>query len=216
VYPQVSIVVAAVLALLLSVAGHAATHAVTMAHEGGHALVGVLMGGKLQNVTFSPQQRGATRVSVPGWLGDILTDLAGYLGPSMFGLIGVGLLKSGNPAEVLWVTIVLLAMLLFFSGNFLIVAKVVAFGGFLLVVEHYGSAPVQEIVVLTWVWWLLIGAVVDVFELIRITVSGDDSSDAYHLFQSTWIPGPIWGLVFLAGTVAALYAGGTTLLGMAA
>lgn len=215
-YPVGVMLGAAALALLFSVTIQQVTHAVTMAHEGGHALIGTLVGGRLKNVTLGENGSGATDIPVPSWLGHILTALAGYLGPSGFGLVGVGLLKSGNPAEVLWVTIVLLTVLLWFFGNLALVVKVVALGGFLILVEHYGNPGLQMIVVLTWVWWLLIGAVVDAVNLVGITVSGDSGSDAHHLFQSTWIPGPIWALLFVAGTLAALVFGGSTLLGMTA
>src|SRR5215813_13225052 len=66
-----------------------ARNAITIAHEGGHALVAVLSGRKLQGIRLHSDTSGLTltrgRRTGPGM---VLTLAAGYSAPSLLGLGG--------------------------------------------------------------------------------------------------------------------------------
>src|ERR1700712_2895612 len=72
-------------------------HTITVAHEGGHAMFGVLLGQKVKGVRVTAGG-GVTKLppKMP-WLADLIITLAGYLGPSALGLGGAFLLLRGQP-----------------------------------------------------------------------------------------------------------------------
>jgi hypothetical protein len=214
-YSLTPIVVSAGIALVLMLAYRVLQHTLTMAHEGGHAAVGVLMGGQVGSIRMSPGGGGVTSIGMPGWFADVLTTSAGYLAPSVFGLLGVLLLETGNPAAVLWVTIALLAVMLIVARGWFTVPVVILFGAALFLVARYGAQGVQEIVAITWVWWLLLGGFVDSVVLMSIVRSGSTSDDASVLRRRTMLPARFWVLVFQAGTLFALTIGGRALFSMA-
>src|ERR1700760_2700542 len=93
-------VVAAVLALPL---WRVSLYAITVAHEGGHALIGLLFGGKLgkKKIHLFPDGGGVTYIENKG-VGRVLMLLAGYLGPSAVGYAGAELLVHDvSPGTVL-------------------------------------------------------------------------------------------------------------------
>jgi hypothetical protein len=70
------------------------THAITIAHEGGHAMVGSLFGLVVQRIRVNTGGNGGTsfRPGNDDWLAWVMAALAGYLGPSLFGLAGAWML----------------------------------------------------------------------------------------------------------------------------
>ena len=133
-------------------------HTITIAHEGGHTLLGVLTGVKVGRVEINRDGGGATGFpdKIP-WLADVLITLAGYLGPSAVGLGGVFLIRHGRPEWVLWISLVLLALLLLKMGNPLGFVAAIGTGVVLWYVATRWSDPAQLAFTYTWVWFLLIG-----------------------------------------------------------
>lgn len=197
-------------ALLLAVPAWPVTkHAITAAHEGGHALMAFITGGKVSSVTLKPDGTGQTGVST-GTLGGILAALAGYLGPSLFGLFGVLLLGGGRPVIVLWVSLVFLALLLLQIRlrDLFGVVVVVLTGGLMFVTVRYAGDSVRTPVAYGWTWFLLIGGVRHVLAHIG------SAADATALKKMTRIPALLWRWLFLVVTSVALLWGGGVLLGI--
>src|SRR5262249_12156498 len=93
---------------------HLFRNAVTIAHEGGHALVAVLCGRRLRSIRLHSDTSGLTvtrgRPSGPGM---VLTLMAGYLFPSLIG-IGAAILLAAHLVTLdLWISIALLLAMLF-------------------------------------------------------------------------------------------------------
>src|SRR5918997_658320 len=87
---------------------------VTITHEGGHAVVAVLVGRRLRGIRLHSDTSGLTvssgRPSGPGMVAMLV---AGYLGPALVGLGAVALLLTGHALGLLWAfTLLLAAMLL--------------------------------------------------------------------------------------------------------
>jgi hypothetical protein len=137
----------------------------------------------------------------------VLATIVGYYGPPLFGLLGAALLVHGTATGVLWVFLVLLACLLLFVRNLFGALVVVATGALFYLTLTYGSATAQLVVACSWVWLLLISGVVTAFEHFR---HGSD----YGLLQAkTWIPGFVWATLSVVVALAALWYGGSWLLG---
>ncbi|HEY8452840.1 MAG: M50 family metallopeptidase [Micromonosporaceae bacterium] len=191
-----------------------ARNAVTIAHEGGHALVAVLVGRRLSGIRLHSDTSGLTvtrgRASGPGMA---LTLLAGYPTPSLLGLGGAWLLAAGRTTLLLWVLVVLLLAVLVNIRNLYGLVAVLVAGGVVFAVSWYAPSDVQAAFAYAVVWFLLVGGVRPVGELQALRArrrAGD--SDADQLARLTGLPGLVWVGVFGAVNLAALVLGGRLLL----
>jgi hypothetical protein len=209
--PAALVAVTAALALLVVAARPSwrlARNGITIAHEGGHALVAVLVGRRLSGIRLHSDTSGLTlsRGRATG-LGMVLTLLAGYVAPALLGLGGAWLLAAGRITMLLWASLVLLfAMLLMVRNLYGLLAVLVAGAG-IFAVSWFTEPEVQAAFAYTFVWFLLVGGVRPVGELqaLRWRRRARDS-DADQLSRITWIPGLVWVGVFGAVTLAALVA----------
>jgi hypothetical protein len=197
------------------------THSITAAHEGGHALFTSLFGGKVTAVRLERSGSGETRPAGLGWFGTFFMALAGYLGPSLFGLLGAYLLVRGQAEAALWLGLLFLVLLLLNVANLFGFLVVLLLGALVLLVLYETSLTVQTVFAYTWVWLLLIGGFRDSIELHRLRLGirrrgqRDRETDAYRLFRHfLLVPPIIWVGVFWLATLAALLFGAAILLGM--
>ncbi len=187
---------------------------ITVAHEGGHAITGSLMGGRVDAIEIHADQSGGTYVSGLGRPGNIFTGLAGYVGPSIFGLAGALLLTRQQTTAVLWLSVVLLAVALFQSSNMIGRVVTVCTGAAIVLVIRFLSRGQQTFFAYTWIWLLLFGGFGHVVELQQIRRRGTDkASDAYKLRAITFLPASLWSGIFWLFSLAALILGGGILLG---
>jgi hypothetical protein len=190
-------------------------HAITAAHEGGHALVGRSFGHSIKAMKLNRNQNGVTEfVSISG-TGAVLAGMAGYLGPSLFGLGGAVLLAGGRAIAVLWISLVFLVVEMLLVRNAFGMVSLLLTGIALFALLRFGPLWVQVFFGYVWVWFLLIGAVRQIPELHRVrktTKKADRKTDADILAKLTHLPAPLWTGAFAVGTVLALLAGGAYLL----
>jgi hypothetical protein len=217
-YPSLTTVIGAgLVALALSLVLWPIVHfAVTLAHEGGHALTASLMGGRVESLKMfgsGGPGYGATAVGGVGWLGSVFTAFAGYVGPSVFGIGGAMLLSHGRVRAALWATLFLLALALLSSGNLVARVTIVAVGALVAVVLAKASAGQTTFFAYTWIWLLLLGGFGHVLVFVEQGRGlKDTSSDAYHLRRLTLLPSSLWSGVFWLGSLCALVYGAGLLL----
>lgn len=183
-------------------------NAITIAHEGGHALASVLTGRRLQSIRLHYDTSGLTvSKGRPHGPGMILTLLAGYATPSLLGLVGAYALAADRIRLVLWVAIALLVGMLFMIRNWYGVIAVLVTGGVVFVVSWYASPQVQAAFAYAGVWFLLVGGVRPIFELGGQRRRGRArDSDVDQLGTLTHVPAGLWlGLYFLATTAALVF-----------
>jgi hypothetical protein len=194
---------------------HVFRNVVTIAHEGGHALVAVVCGRRLRSIRLHSDTSGLTvtrgRPSGPGM---VFTLIAGYLFPSVIGLGAAALLAAHRITLTLWLSIVLLLLMLFMVRNLYGVLAIVLTGGAAFIVSWYASSPAQAVFAYFAVWLLLIGGVRPLFELAgqrrRREVHG---SDVDQIAGLTHVAAVIWLGLFIAATGIALLLG-ISLLGL--
>jgi Peptidase M50B-like len=192
-----------------------ARNAVTIAHEGGHALIALLTGRKLRGIRLEFDTSGLTlsagRPSGPGMM---FTLLAGYIAPSLIGVLGAWLLGGNRITLLLWLTVVLLLLMLINIRNLFGVLSVLITGAIVVIVSWYASAQVQAVFAYAGVWFLLFGGVRPVFELQSLRSRGRmPESDADQLAHVTRVPALFWVTVFLIVDLAALVVGALLLAG---
>jgi hypothetical protein len=184
-----------------------ARNAITIAHEGGHALVALLTGRKLRGIRLEFDTSGLTlSAGRPTGPGMMLTLLAGYLAPSLIGLAGAWILGGNRITLLLWVAVVLLLLMLINIRNVFGAVSVVITGVIVFAVSWYASPQVQAAFAYAGVWFLLMGGVRPVGELQRLRSRGRmPESDADQLGYITHVPAIVWvglfGLVNLAALV---------------
>ena len=195
-HSEATVIGSGLVALVLSVVlWPLASFAITIAHEGGRAFTASLMGGTIDFIEVNSRRnstRGQTVVGEIGPLGALLTGLAGYIGPSIFGLIGTLLLLADKVIDVLWLSLFFLLLALVQMRNLLGAAAVVITGGIIILALRAGGG-VQAFLTYMWIWFLLIGGFGHVAALQRARAqSPDTGSDAYHLRQLTHLPASLF------------------------
>jgi hypothetical protein len=214
------VLAAAVLALLVvgwSASWRVARGVVTIAHEGGHALVAVLAGRGLTGIRLHADTSGVTTSrGRAGGLGLVLTFVAGYPAPAVLGLVGALLVATDRAAASLWLVVVLLAATLLQIRNAYGVLSVVATGGLVGAVAWWGDAALQGAFAAAMEWFLMFGALRSVRELQRGRRRGvprfGDESDADALARLTGVPGGMWAALFWLAAVAAVITGAWVLV----
>ncbi|MDK1476693.1 M50 family metallopeptidase [Streptomyces sp. 549] len=191
-----------------------ARNAVTIAHEGGHGLVALLTGRRLEGVRLHSDTSGLTvSRGKPTGIGMVLTAAAGYTAPSLLGLGGAWLLAAGHITALLWGATALLLALLVMVRNAYGVLSVVLTGAVFLLVSWLTEAGVQAAFAYGVVWFLLLGGVRPVFELqSKRRGGGAPDSDADQLHRLTNVPAGGWLLLFHAVSLCSLIGGGRWLL----
>ena len=196
---------------------------ITIAHEGGHALVSVLSGRRLDGIRLHSDSSGVTysrgRRTGPGL---VLTAAAGYVMPSLLGAGAAWLLAERHLTAMLWLALVLLAATFLAIRNVYGALAVLATAGGVFVVSYFASAAVQAGFAYLSVWFLLFGGLRPVVELARGSRAYPGSSgrrqrwtrgsDADQLARLTGAPAGLWIALFMLVALAALIAGAALLV----
>jgi hypothetical protein len=211
------ITVAAALVALVAVAQHGiwrfSRTAVTIAHEGGHALVAVLSGRRLSGIRLHSDTSGLTvSRGRPTGLGMVFTALAGYVAPSLLGLGVAELVRLQYTRVLLTLVLALLLATLVYVRN--------VYGGFAVLVTvamvaligWYGTPGIRLAFCTTLAWFLLFGGVRAVAEL-RRGRRYRPGSDADQLAALTGVPAAGWVGLFTIVSLGAVVLGGWWLLG---
>jgi hypothetical protein len=190
-------------------------NAITIAHEGGHALAAVLTGRRLTGIRLHSDTSGLTlSAGRPSGPGMVFTLLAGYVAPSLLGLGGAWLLGGNRITLLLWLAVALLLAMLVMIRNVFGIVSVVVTGAVVFAVSWFASPQVQAAFAYAGVWFLLIGGVRPVGELQTLRRRGRlPESDADQLAWLTRVPALMWVGVFGIVTIAALVVGGALLAG---
>jgi hypothetical protein len=220
--PPVSVVavsgIVALLVVLNAPAWHLARNAITIAHEGGHALVSLLSGRRLEGIRLHSDTSGETvsrgRRTGPGM---VFTAFAGYVTPSLLGAGAAVLLAAHHVILLLWLFLVLLGATFLAIRNAYGVLAVLATAAAVCAVTLLATALVQAAFGYGAAWFLLLGGVRPVVELSRSRSrsrrrGGPLASDADQLARLTGVPGGVWVAVFGLVVVVALAIGARLLI----
>ena len=187
-----------------------ARNAVTIAHEGGHAVAALCTGRRLSGIRLHADTSGVTiSYGKPTGFGMVLTALAGYVAPSLLGLGGAALLAFGHITALLWASVALLVLMLLMIRNFFGLLTMLITGAVVFVATWYADARIQAGFAYLAVWFLLFGGVRPIIELQAQRHSGKaGNSDADQLATLTRLPGLFWVVVFSLIGLGALVLGG--------
>jgi hypothetical protein len=207
---------AALLVVLDNRSWHLAGKVITIAHEGGHALVSVLSGRRLQGIRLHADSSGVTysrgKRNGPGL---VLTAAAGYLTPSLLGAGAAALLAARHDTALLWLSLALLAATFLAIRNVFGALAVLATAAGVFAVSYFASAAVQAGFAYLAAWFLLFGGLRPALELTRRRPAGQRGgrSDADQLARLTRAPRGVWVALFILVGAAALALGARLLVG---
>ena len=189
--------------LLVALAYTAVAPLVSLVHEGGHMVVGLLTG--LRVTEFSIKDVGSAVTGferLPWGPARILMTIGGYTMPPLVGLGGAALLAAGQVRPALWTALVLLVLAWAKAEKewttFVVLVLAVAVGYVLI----HGSPSLQAAFAAGLVFVLLIGGVRSAVES-----STDTGSDAAHLAHDTLIPRMLWKAGFVVVALLCLWHG---------
>jgi len=205
-HPSRLLVLATALVALAAVASSriwpVARTVVTIAHEGGHALMALLTGRRVSSVRVLRSTAGVTvSEGNPAGPGVVLTAAAGYLAPPLLGLGAAALLATGHVAGMLVLSLALLAALAVAVRNAYGLLAVVIIGAAIAIVLWRASALGEYALGYALTWFLLFGGVRPVLELQRARRrKRTGRTDADQLAVLTRVPAGVW--IGLFGMVA--------------
>ena len=180
---------------------------VTVAHEGGHMVMSVLVLRGFKHFSMDDGDNAGTEITDPRWgVGDFLATLAGYATPPLLGLGGAAVLAAGNAWAVLACAIVfLLGAFLYARGGLANLVTAIALVALVLVLWR-APVAVQTATAVGLVWLMLIGGLRS-----ALIMSRKVGSDAYRMARRSLVPTLIWKTLWVGLAVAALYVGGRLL-----
>lgn len=214
------VIVTGVMGILVALAFKAFWHLDTVAHEGAHALALVLVGDSVARVDVKRRGHGGAThpVKGPTGLARLFVLFVGYVGSSLFGLLGAVLLGSDRVVAALAFGLVLLAMLLVVLRT-LFGIVVVLLTGIALVGAIAGEGlALQWVVAYSTVWFLLTVGMPSLLALrtTRRAMTKEkrrkSGSDVDQLRNLTWIPGAVWLWLQFAVCAVVLVTGGRLML----
>ena len=199
-------------------AWHVVRNAITIAHEGGHAVVSLLTGRKLDGIRLHADTSGVTysrgRGSGPGI---VATAAAGYIAPSLLGLGAAWLLAAHHVTAMLWLLLALLGATFLAIRNAFGVLAVLVTAGAVFAVSYLASPAVQGAFGYATAWFLLLGGIRPVAEMQQgrrqaMRRRQPLTSDADQLARLTPVPAGVWVAVFWLAALAALVIGARLLV----
>ncbi|WP_030758307.1 M50 family metallopeptidase [Streptomyces griseus] len=193
-----------------------ARNAITIAHEGGHGLVALAAGRRLEAIRLHSDTSGLTVTrGRPTGLGVVLTLAAGYTAAPLLGLGGAALLGAGRVTLLLWSATALLLAMLVVVRNAYGILTVVLTGALFVLVSWLTGPEVQAVFAYAVVWFLLLGGVRPPFELqSKRRRGGAPDSDADQLSRLTHVPAGVWLAFFHTVSLSCLIGGATWLLAL--
>jgi Peptidase M50B-like len=209
---------AALLIVLNAGSWRLAGKVITIAHEGGHALVSVLSGRRLEGIRLHADSSGVTysrgKRHGPGL---VLTAAAGYVTPSLLGAGAAVLLAARHQTALLWLALVLLAATFLAIRNAFGALAVLAMAAGVFAVSYFASAAVQAGFAYLAAWFLLLGGMRPALELTRrrrrrSANSRAGLSDADQLARLTGVTPGVWVALFVVVSAAALALGARLLV----
>jgi hypothetical protein len=172
----------------------------TMAHEGSHAVMGSLMGLRINGIWVKMKDADG-KTEAPGIGRNVPSMIIGYLGPSVFGLAAAKLISIGHSVAVLWLALALLVLLLANIRNIFGIAAIAIAGYVIYIFARYGTVAHQTRAAYGIAWLLLLAGV----RTVLLHWAG--ATDAGKLSERTDIMPVVFARIWLVGALFAVFFG---------
>ncbi|MGP9538590.1 M50 family metallopeptidase [Brachybacterium sp. AOP43-C2-M15] len=184
--------------------------AVTIVHELGHALTGILVGRRFTGFVVSADMSGhAVTVGARRGPGRALSTWAGYPAPAVLGALLVQIALHGWAATALFAALVVLVVSLVFTRSLHTLAAVLGTAAAVGALWWWGSPALTALLTLAAGVFLLLGAWRHLGAVVSAGGRGDDPA---QLAQLTPLPGWLWSASFALVIGACSWWAGATLV----
>jgi hypothetical protein len=181
----------------------------TWVHESGHALMTVLVGGRVTSIAIRPDTSGVTHSLVPtGRIAGGLVASAGYLGAAVVGCLLIASLRVEKWAQVILLSLgaLMLLTLVLWMRNLFGAAVVLAWGVALITLARKGVANALRFFLSLLAIQVALNAVYDIRVLFLIDRSQSDAATMARLFLlPSWVWATMWMLMSVAMLAATLW-----------
>jgi Peptidase M50B-like len=180
----------------------------TWVHECGHALMTVLLGGRVTSITIDPDTSGLTQSLVPvGRVARGLVASSGYLGAAVVGclLMAATRVEKWAHAMLLSIGAIMLVTLVFWMRNLFGFAVVLAWGVTLVALARKGAGNAPRFLLSLLAIQVALNSVFDIRVLFLVDRGRSDAATMARLFL---LPSWVWATAWMLISVAML---GTTL-----
>jgi hypothetical protein len=200
---------AAMVAVALPPAWRLARPAVTIVHELGHAIVGILVGRRFTGFVVSADMSGhAVTVGPRRGLGRIASTWAGYPAPALVGAALVQISLHGWARTALFVVLAVLLLSLIFTRSLHTLLAVLGTAAAAGALWWWGSSALSALLTLAAGGFLLLGAWRHLGAVMRGGGRGDDPAQLAALSP---LPAWLWTLSFALVIGACSWWAGSTL-----
>lgn len=189
-------------------------------HELGHALMAFIFGYGIQGFKVNFNESGYTLAQSKGWFSSFMIANGGYLGSILFALLILYLKRTAVKKFILgMLAIIFLIISIRFSGFSFTLIYAIIFATFVLVLYMFQNEKVNDWVIdilgIASVAYAVYDTFIDTillqlnlqFHLIKW--DSQNMTDAMQLAKMTHVPAVVWGIIWLAIAVFAVY---TTLI----
>jgi Peptidase M50B-like len=181
----------------------------TWVHESGHALMTVLVGGRVASITIQPDTSGLTNSLVPaGRVAQGLVASAGYLGAAVVGCLLMASTRVEKRAPVILLTLgaFMLLTLVFWMRNLFGVVAVLAWAVALITLARKGEKNAVRFFLSLLAIQVALNAVYDIRVLFLIHRNQSDAATMARLFLlPAWVWATTWMLMSIAMLAATLW-----------
>lgn len=169
----------------------------TMIHEGGHVLMGLLLGEKTVKVNLFSDASGEASVTISNKFKKFLIALAGYPSTALVALLSFWLISKGyNYYYVIGISLLTFLFLIFYIRNLFGIIWAISFtlGNGLLV--YYQQLVVIEILAQAYACIIFIESVFSCFILVYVSfVASKTVSDASNISSVIYLPKQLISLI---------------------
>lgn len=196
----------------------------TFVHEGSHVLATILTGNAVQSLSVASDGSGVVWSQSSGWFSQLLISSAGYIGTTTFGAALLVWMRYGMSSRTaLYASAGFVAVMTVIFGilapfwNFLanVTLGSVIFTVFSGTVLAIGLAAAAKFASLRWANFAvafiavqcLANAVFDLLNLLFISATTSQQSDAANMAAATGVPSIVWVLIWMGFSVAMISIG---------
>jgi hypothetical protein len=174
----------------------------TWVHECGHAVMTVVVGGRVNSIVIEFNTTGITRSLIPeGRIAQGLVASAGYLGASIVGCVLMTAARGKKRAHAILLGIgaCMLATLAIWIRNPFGIAVVLIWSIALIALSRHASGPVSSFVLSLLAVQVALDSVYDIRVLFLVHVGYSDADTMARLFVlPAWFWAAVWMLVSIA------------------
>ena len=170
----------------------------TMIHESGHAIMTLLVSGKVESISLFANTEGVTESYLSSWFSSILVSLSGYIFSSV-ALIVVAFLWKKHYHKTILLVFGLLALvnLVLWVRNLYGIMWLVLFVGTVSLALKASKKGILPYITLALFIILCTDAFRASFDILYLSyLDSTQAGDATNLAKQTLIPALVWGIFF--------------------